>query len=241
MDYIKMKEIDIFSISSSSKEIEQELIKNILESDINDILKYINYLRYIQLNTDDFKLMRKIVNFLFTKELSDLEREHNDYNYGETEELELISKTESIKNEKNIVVVNNISYICVAQFKDDFENIFIVKNDANEYKKFGAIKKEDSNLVKYIYELHSEHDDYFKELEKVEIGFKANIISKENKINAIKTYIKENIDVDDYKFLNSRKNDKNEIVSNIISGSYLIIKKDNILEYDINSLIENID
>jgi len=226
MTYDEMKDIDLKSLSTKTEA--KNKILEVIDSDINDILRYINYLRYKQFNSDDFVLMDKITKFLFFEEIASIERENSDeYDFGSVEELTF--STEIVSNEPNQIIIEDTKYICVAQFSDDFEKILILRN-GSEYKKYGAIFKEDEAGIKYIYELPLESNTYFEELEKADIGIKANILSTiiRDKPSA-KTFTKEKIDVDLYDFIVSKKIDKG-VISNILGGTYLILKDEILLE-----------
>jgi len=226
MNYNEMKEIDLLSFST--KEEAKEEINKVVDSDINDVLRYINYLRFKQFNSEDFTLMDKISKFLFFEEIAEIERDYNDvHDFGAIEELEF--ETEVVIADANQIIVENNPYICVAQFSDNFEQILITRNGP-EYKKFGCIIKGDEPGMKYIYELPPESDIYYNTLEKSDIGVKANILSSIiSELPTVKTFMKEEINVEDFDFIFSRKTDKG-VLSNIISGTFVILKEETLIE-----------
>lgn len=217
MVYKEMKEIDLMSISS--KEEALEIMQKVMESDQNDILKYINYLRYIQFNSDDFKLMKKITIFLFFQEFQEIERENSDIEFGEVEEL-IFETNEEIYQETDFFI-NGETYNCKAQLYDNYETILIAKKN-DEYVKFGCVVKDEH--TKYIYDLENESDEYNNNIIDAEIGTKANLLSVIYSDDILrKTFIKEDINVD-FNFIHVKKTDKG-VLSNIVSGTFLTIKE----------------
>jgi len=219
MKYNELKEIDLTSFANrqEAKEMVEKIVE---EADINDIVKYINYLRYLSLNSDDFKLMDKITKFLLFEDLADIEREYSDVDFGDVKEL-ILDTVEEFNI--NTFKINDDEYNCVAQLSDSYETILIAKDSDNNYAKFGIIDKEDTPGYKYIYELEAETDDYYDKIVDAEIGTRINILSVIQGLNSFrKTFTKDEIDIG-YGFTKSRKTDKG-ILSNIISGTYLTLK-----------------
>ena len=215
MKYKEMKEIDLMSISSKDEAL--ELMQSVIESEEQDVLRYINYLRYMQFNSDDFKLMKKITSFLFFQDFQEIERK-SEIDFGENEELEFVE--EDIYQESDFFI-NGEKYNCKAQLSDDYETILIVKKD-DEYVKFGCILKDEH--TKYIYDLENESIEYNDMIVESENETKANILSVIHSDNILrKTFIKEDINVD-FNFIHVQKTDKG-IISNIVSGSFLTLKE----------------
>jgi hypothetical protein len=217
MVYKEMKEIDLLSISSKEKAL--EIMQEVLNSDKQDILKYINYLRYQQFNSDDFKLMKKITSFLFFQDFQDIERENSDIDFGEIEELVFEDNVETFQ--ETDFFINGETYNCKAQLSDDYETILIAKK-GDEYVKFGCIVKDEHS--KYIYDLENECEEYNDNIVSAENGSKANLLSVVHGDTVLrKTFIKEDINVD-FNFIHVKKTDKG-ILSNIVSGTFLTIKE----------------
>ena len=225
MNYKEMKEIDLLSFSSKA-EAKEEVAK-IMDSEMNDILQYINYLRFKQFNSSDFVLMDKIAKFLFFEEFAVIERKNTQHDFGSEEEL--VFESEVIVIDENQIIIDDIKYICVAQFMDNFEEILIVRN-SDGYKKFGTIFKDEEPSRKYVYELENESDLYYSELEKAEIGVKANILSTIlSETSSLKTFIKKEIDVELYSYLLAIKTSKG-IQSNVLGGAFVILKEETLLD-----------
>jgi len=220
MTYKEMKNSEILNKS------EKELIKfkeDILSSDDNELIKYINYLKYIKLNTDDIFEMKKITVLLSDLRIKELIRNNNHLNFGLSEEL--IYPIEKKCDDENQIKINNITYNCVSQYHDDFETIYILKDNNQEYITLGGIVYENNN---YLYKLPNEEIEYYKKLISATIGTKANILSSVvNSINTPKTFIKEKIDVD-FKPKHATKTDIG-IMSDIISGVRVTLKQEILL------------
>jgi len=225
MKYNEMKEIDLLSIST--KEDAKIKVLEVVNSELNDILSYINHLRYLQFNTSDFVLMERITKFLFIEEIASIERENEEMDFGENQELAF--KTDVVITESNVFTVDNIQYSCKAQLSDNFESILIAKNlSTNQYIKFGTIDKDISKGKKFAYELVEEADEFYDRIVDAENGIKVNILSVISGTNNItKTYIKEDIDVG-FEFTTSKKTDKG-IISNVMSGSFVSLKNEELI------------
>ena len=227
MKYSEMKEIDLLSIKTKSDA--EEIVENVIESELNDILKYINHLRYLQYNSTDFKLREKISKFLFFDGIAEIERENSDCEFGENEEL-AIKKVEKKKIiNLNIFSVDGIEYSCKSQLSDDFETILIATNtETDEYIKFGTIDKAKSKGKKFAYVLEKEADEFYDRIIESDKGTKVNILSVViNQNHVTKTYTKESIDTG-FEFTTAKKTDKG-IFSNVMSGSFVLLKEEDLL------------
>jgi len=217
MIYKEMKKIDLLSISS--KEQALEIMHKILESKKEDILKYINYLRYHQFNSNDFKLIKKITNFLYFQDFQIIESENSNIDFGVNEEI-VIENNDEIYLETDFFI-NGETYNCKAQLYDDYETILIAMKE-DKYYKFGCIEKDQH--TKYIYDLPEETDEYYKNIIDAKIKTKVNLLSAIYGEKFLrKTFIKEKMNVD-FNFIYVKKTTKG-IMSNIVSGTYMILKE----------------
>jgi hypothetical protein len=141
MKYNKLKNFDLMSIKSQQEADDWK--DKVLSSDKNDILKYINFLRWQQFNTATIKEMQRIVQFLSYDELMDIEREHSDILTGDVEDLIIdnVVEYEEILNPIEIVSQGKYDkYSVKAVLEDDFESVMIVE-DKKEILKIELITK----------------------------------------------------------------------------------------------------
>lgn len=219
MKYDEMKKIDLKSISN--KEDAEKNKNEILNSDENDILKYINYLRYTQFNgsIDDMKC---IVNFLAFKEFKELERNNSKIDFGDVEELYFDTKI--VLRPENSITIENDNFVVKAMLVDDYETVFIAKDNEDKFKKFGFILDKDN--IYFIYELitnKAETDEFFQNIIDAEIGTKINVLATYVGVDkTLKTFRKVEIDAD-YKYVKAEKSSLG-VITNVIGGTFITLK-----------------
>jgi len=226
MNYKEMKKLDLATLTSREKA--EEMKSQIMDSDKDDIIKYINYLRYIQYNEVDLNYMQYIINFMYLKELQNIEFDNPDIKFGEVEELII---HEIIVSPENQISINEEDYIINAVLIDSYETVLIATDSNEKFRKFGYITDKDG--INFIYELVSneiiEDDNYFNQIINAEIETKVNILSMYVGLNEIvKTFEKIEINVENLEFAYSEKTTQG-VISNVVGGMILILKKPEIL------------
>ena len=223
MEYKDMLKIDIMLIKTNTEA--ENLIDDILISDKNDILRFINIIKYRQHNSKNLEESRKCSKILtVNQELKNIINENKDLSFGLNEELYIPDIVET--SEKFHFNIGVKKYKCLAQFEDDFEIIYIVLNSRNVFEKFGSIKK--SNLVRYIYPLIEENDDYFKKLLELKIGDKANILAHLENGFIKKTFKKTEVNVT-YDYEISIKNNRG-VYTDTLGGVSKLLKSEILIE-----------
>lgn len=230
MKYKKLKDVNL---SKLSKEEIEQFKDDVLISEKEDILKYINYLRWQQYNQADIKYMQKIINFLSYDEINDIEIQNEEILTGDVEDLIINAPAEVEQQIGNLVEIISSNgtkkYQVKCILEDSFEFVMIVEDDEGIFHKFGFIEQE-NNM--YAYELFEETQEYYKQIIEAEIGTRVNVFADivgENQ--ATKTFTKENILNFNKPFLLTKKTNKG-ILSQINQGSYTIIKKETLLSND---------
>lgn len=228
MKYEKLKEFDLNSIKS--KESADNWKNEVMSSDKNDILKYVNFLRWQQFNGSvNIAYIQRIVNFLSYDELIDFERENSTLLTGDTEDLVLLT-IEKEKVIENPVFIDGVPYSVKAVLEDNFESIIIV-SDGEKLYKFGFIVTTDLKGANfYAYELFEETQDYYQEIIDAEINTKVNLycdIIGENQV--VKTFKKVDLIIEQIQFILTKKTNKGIMTPVTSSGTYTIIKKENLL------------
>jgi len=230
MTYNELKKFDLMSISN--REEFENFKKQILESENDDILKYINFLHYQQYNViSDIKYIKRIVNLLSENEFREIE--YNNKNLtGDVEDL--IIEVEETKEEilKNPISIKAPSFQLdghiLSLLKDDFENILIVKIK-DELKVYGYIQHNSTN---YVYELPEKNQEYIQSIINAEVGTKVNIKSHYQDEDVLhKTFDKIELEDDmfsDEIFTITRKSPLG-ILSNVNSGSYTLLKSQTLI------------
>jgi len=123
MTYQDLKKFDINSIKS--QEEADNYTKDILSLDNIDIIKYINFLRWQQYNSDDIKYISRIIKILSVDELKKINNENTEIITGEVEDLIIIQEVEK-KEIENHIYIDGVVFTVKAILKDDFENVMIV-------------------------------------------------------------------------------------------------------------------
>jgi len=225
MTYNEMLEVNLLEMKSEIEDLEKKLLE---DSKVEDLIKYVNYLRFTQYNCGSIKKMAIISAFLNSEGFKQFEREHSDIVFGEMEDLFLDEEIETVEEIKeNQITVDDETVTVVAQFQDNFETILITKDDIL-YQKFGVIDNEGNN--KFIYELPIETDDFSANLISAKIGDKANIFSHfdTNAKIITKTFTKVDLDID-YEYAKVRKTHEG-VISNMLSGIYLTLKMETLIQ-----------
>ena len=108
MTYEELKKFDLLTIKSQDDL--DSFKEKLFESEPNDILKYINFLRYQQYHTDiSYKYIQYIVRFLAEDEICEIEKQHETILTGENEDLMLmINIPEMIENPIEIIATSFI-------------------------------------------------------------------------------------------------------------------------------------
>jgi len=218
-----MIKIDLLSIKT--KDQADEFLKDVLNSNENEILKYINYLRYQIMNSDDIQFLKKISNFLRFPEITNIELNHPEIDFGDVEYLEFDNTIDDEIFNDDDFFINGEKYRCLVQLYDNYETVYITKKDDN-YIMFGSVQKD--NHTRYIYELGVETDEYYDKIINSIIGTKVNLLSFNYGEEYLrKTFIKDSINVD-FNFIKVIKTDKG-IYSNNIGGVVLQIQPPEVL------------
>jgi hypothetical protein len=123
MTYQELKQFDLNSIKS--QEEADNFTKDILSLDDIDIIKYINFLRWQQYNSDDIKYISRIIKILSVDELKKINNENAEIITGDVEDLIIIQEVEK-KEIENPIYIDGVVFTVKAILKDDFENVMIV-------------------------------------------------------------------------------------------------------------------
>ena len=148
MEYLELKKFNLNFIETKTEA--EEWKKIVLESDFNDTLKYLNFLRWQQYNIEDFEYTKKIIKFLMFSEIKEFLKTNPIIN-GEVEDLNL-SIQEKVYT--NLINIDNKQYLVKAILEDDFENIMIVD----------SISKDENLEEPLNEELASEYIESLKQL-----------------------------------------------------------------------------
>ena len=188
MKYEKLKSFDLNSIKS--QEDADSWKETVINCDKDDILKYINFLRWQQYNDADIKYMQKIVHFLSYDEIMDIEMENQDILTGDTEDLiinNIVEAEEPMSNPINIISPEGIeTYSLKAVLDDSFEKVMIVSDKEGKLYKFGFIVIQDVKGIEYFaYELYEEPQEYYSQIVDAKVGTRVNVyadIVEENQV-----------------------------------------------------------
>jgi len=232
MKYEKLKSFDLNSIKS--QEEADDWKDKVLASDDDDILRYINFLRWQQYNDADIKYMQKIVHFLSYDEIMDIEMENQDILTGDTEDLiinNIVEAEEPITNPINIISPEGVeTYSLKAVLDDSFEKVMIASDKDGKLYKFGFIVIQDVKGIEYFaYELYEEPQEYYSQIVDAKVGTRVNVyadIVEENQV--LKTYTKIDNFVDELNFILTKKTNQG-VLSPIYQGTYSILKKEEVL------------
>jgi len=227
MNYEKLKKFDLLSIKS--QEQADEWKNTVLESTEDDVLRYINFLRYQQFHGDiTIKYMERIIQFLSYDEMMDIERANTELLSGDVEDLTINAPTELEEEIIKPIKIGGEVYSVKAELMDDFETVVIV-SDGEKLVKFGFILDKDQF---YAYELFEETQEFYEEVVKADINTKVNLYSDvvgENQVT--KTFIKQELCEEYPECLLTKKTNKG-VMSPLDQGSFTILKKETVLSAD---------
>ena len=233
MKYEQLKKFDLNSIKS-----EEEAIKwkdTVMSSDLDDKLKYLNFLRWQQFNKANIKYINKIVQFLSFDEISDFEKENSNIITGDTEDLVLLDEISKEKEKlSNPIYIDSKEYSVKCVLEDDFESVMIVSDREGLLYKFGFIVlSTPQGLDFYAYELFKESQEYYKQIIDAKIGTKINVycdIVGEKQVT--KTFKKTDLLIEGKSFVLATKTNKGIISPITKEGTFFILKKENVLSAD---------
>lgn len=232
MKYQKLKKFDLNSIKNQEEAIKWK--DAVMSSEKEDILKYINFLRWQQFNQSDIKYMNRIVKFLSFDELIDFERENSNIITGDTEDLILLVETPKEEKLANPVYIDGKEYSVKSVLEDDFESIMIVSDREGKLYKFGFIVLTKlQGLELYAYELFEESQEYYKQIIDAKVGTKINIycdIVGEKQIT--KTFKKSDLLIEEKNFILATKTNKGIMSPVTKEGTYSILKKEEVISAD---------
>lgn len=233
MRYEQLKKFDLNSIKS-----EEEAIKwkdTVMSSNLDDKLKYLNFLRWQQFNKADIRYMNRIVQFLSFDEIIDFEKENSNVITGDTEDLVLLAETPKEEEKlSNPIYIDGKEYSVKSILEDDFESVMIVADREGLLYKFGFIVLSTlQGLELYAYELFEESQEYYKQIVDAKIGTKINVycdIVGENQVT--KTFKKSDLLIEEKSFVLATKTNKGIMSPVTKEGTFSILKKEDVLSAD---------
>jgi len=232
MRYEELKKFDLNSIKSEDEAIKWK--DTVIASDMDDKLKYVNFLRWQQFNQAGFKYMNRIVQFLSFDELIDFEKENSNLITGDTEDLVMLVETPKDEKLANPVYIDGKEYSVKTVLEDDFESIMIVTDREGKLYKFGFIVLSRlQGLELYAYELYEESQEYYKQVVDAKVGTKINVycdIVGENQV--IKTFKKSDLLIEEKSFVLATKSNKGIMSPVTKEGTFSILKKEEVLASD---------
>lgn len=227
MTYEELKSKDIYSISNLEEV--KEYVNEVLESEEQDIIKYINYLRWYQYNGASINEMKFISKLLNMDGLYELEY-NCDIELGEVEDLVVDEIVEEEKYQSTKITVDGLEYNVYGVFEDSFEKIFVI-NEEGKLKTFGSI----DNL---IYELPEEPEEFLWQVVDLQVGARVNFNSHYDKIGYVKkTFRKVENDVEGtYVFT---KKSPQGVMAPVNGGTYNVVKVEEIYTSDLEKTLED--
>lgn len=218
----ELKDFDLESISSKS---EADAFKDkILKAEKNDILKFINHMRYIQYHSErGTTFINRIIKFMGYPELKEIEKE-SDLVFGETEEL-YIPVVKVLEESDMNVLINGKNYTIKAELMDDFEHLLVLF-DAEKLTLMGYIVKDG---VYYVYDVMEHPEEYLQNILNTPVETKISAyttIVDKHYVSKIFTKIETKPITEELVF--TTKTDRG-VLSPTVSGTYSILKKENIL------------
>ena len=230
-NYQELKSFDLLTIKSKE---EFEVFKKILlDSDRTDVIKYLNYLRYLQYKGDvNFKYIQYIIQVLTSKEMSEILKANPNV-VGDVEDLVISNELTIIKNPLtiNIITPNSEMFgIVRAMLSDDFEQILVIHID-DKLKCYGSVVNDNK---KYIYELPVDNQEFIQNVIDVNVNTKVNIKSHMSKENSFhKTFTKNSLvdEITDVYIL--AKKTPLGVITFTASGSYKVLKTENMISSEV--------
>ena len=232
MTYEKLKAFNLNDIKS--QEQADEFKAKVLESNKTDILKYINFLRWQQFNSNvDIKYINRIVSLLSFDEIMDIEKENSTLITGDVEDLILTAVVEQVEVIENPIHIDGVEYSVKTVLEDDFESVIIV-SDGEKLHKFGFIIVPRLEGIKFwAYELYEESQEYYQQIVDATVGTKVNVycdIVGENQVT--KTFKKSDLTIEDANFELTKKTNKGILTPVNSAGMFSIVKKEEVLSVD---------
>lgn len=233
MTYEELKQFDLLTIKSQ-EDLDNYKVK-IFESEADDVLKYINFLRYTQYHTNiSYKYIQYIMKLLAEDELCSLEREHNTILNGEVEDLALTVSIDSIM--ENPITITAPNFVLKgslrAMLEENFEKVIVVQlSPDNELKNtlmlYGYIIH---NSIDYVYELPEKNQEYIQLILEAEIGTRVNIRSYHmNEEILHKTFTKVEFKPEWYENFTLTRKTPQGILSPSVSGTYNVLKSEKLI------------
>jgi len=236
MTYTELKNTDIFSFSNLDEA--KNFIDVILESERNDIIKYINYLKWKQYHKSDIREMKFISKFLSVSEDIIKLEETCGHELGLVEDFvfEIKKKKKKKKSKHQTIIVDGVKEKVLATLVDNFEFIYIIKDDGI-LKHFGSVSINDNN---YIYELPEEPIHFLEEIIKMKDGSKVNINAHYlQDAFCKKTFLKISEKVEGNEYLLTKKT-INGVMAPVKGGTFKILKSEKITCAELESTIDDL-
>jgi len=227
MKYKELKKFDLDTIHSNEEG--EDFVNKILSSDEIDKLKYINFLLWQKYNTASMNYMLKINTILTVDELLELKKEHNIK--GRVEDLEIVEDdvdfSEVMSIVDNNIIIDDEVFLIKSVLEDDFEEVVIVEKNKDLYK-FGLNVSDIGEF--FAYELFEEESSYYQSIIDAKIGTKINVVSAYCGVEqSTKTFRKIGNSKLNSKIFKLTKKTSQGILSPVLSGTYTIIKSEDVL------------
>ena len=222
---VTLQELKNFDFESISSKMEADEFKDkILKAEKNDILRFINHMRYMQYHCErGTAFINRIIKFMGYPELKEIEKESG-LVFGETEELYI--PVEKVLEESDMnITVNGKNYTIKAELMDDFENLLVLF-DAEKLSLMGYIIKDG---VYYVYDVMEHPEEYLQNILNTPVGTKISAyttIVDKHYVSKIFTKIETKPITE--KLVFTTKTDRG-VLSPTVSGTYSVLKKENIL------------
>lgn len=222
---VTLQELKDFDFESISSKVEADAFKDkILKAEKNDILRFINHMRYVQYHCErGTAFINRIIKFMGYPELKEIEKESG-LVFGETEEL-YIPVVKILEESDMNVSINGKNYTIRAELMDDFENLLVLF-DAEKLSLMGYIIKDG---VYYVYDVMEHPEEYLQNILNTPVGTKISAyttIVDKHYVSKIFTKIETKPITE--KLVFTTKTDRG-VLSPIVSGTYSVLKKENIL------------